>query len=293
MEEARAFLKEGVLRHLSMLEEESVLLATRQKEALQQQTRVEELRSKLEKLRAQRDQLRAKVKTTVSLQQLTSVVDQENVEPQEESREESLQLFQLKARLTQVKDLLRAHHLIGGYDVVETRRGKGVCFSLATAFEGRYLETYNLEVDLARTIRICRHNVPPFIPLEKLAQQNLQEDIKAFLVTLSQHLNAFAGRQEQVRLVKELLQGSVLVMETNSLYSIVVLMCTVPGQKETEVLLTLEYGDPTQYLPTRVTFESEDKTLLESPQWKESQSLLQQTPVHTALLAWKKERRIC
>lgn len=48
-----------------MLEKESVLLATRQKEALQQHTRVEELRSKLEKLRAQRDQLRAKVKTTV------------------------------------------------------------------------------------------------------------------------------------------------------------------------------------------------------------------------------------
>lgn len=56
---------------------------------------------------------------------------------------------------------------------------------------------------------------------------------------------------------QELLQGSVLVMETNSLYSIVVLMCTLPGQKETEVLLTLEYGDPTQYIPTRVTFDSE------------------------------------
>lgn len=75
--------------------------------------------------------------------------------------------------------------------------------SLPTSFEGAYLDTYNLEIDLKPTLRISRHNIPPFIPLNSLAEQsNMQTDIKAFLETLGQHLNAFVGRKQQLKLVK-------------------------------------------------------------------------------------------
>ena len=91
----------------------------------------------------------------------------------------------------------------GGYDVLQTRKGKGVCVSLATAYEGVYLETYNLEIDLGSDLRIYRHNIPPFIPLERLVTQgNMQTDIRDFLDTLSQYLNAYAGRKQQLHLTK-------------------------------------------------------------------------------------------
>lgn len=93
--------------------------------------------------------------------------------------------------------------LLGGYDVVKTSQGKGMCVSLATAYEGIYLETYNLEFDLKPKLRIRRHNIPPFIPLSDLAEQSdMEANMKPFLDLLSQHLNAFAGRKQQLKLVK-------------------------------------------------------------------------------------------
>lgn len=161
--------------------------------------------------------------------------EEEEEEMDEDS--ENSQLLRLMARHTQLRDLLHAHHLVGthyklfyayyiyvshilcqyvlilplhplllslgGYDITKTRQGKGVCVSLATAYEGVYLETYNLEIDLKPKLRISRHNVPPFIPLSSLAEQsNMQTHMRTFLDTLSQHLNGFVGRKQQLNLVK-------------------------------------------------------------------------------------------
>lgn len=91
----------------------------------------------------------------------------------------------------------------GGYDIIKTRKGKGACVSIATAYEDVFLDTFNLEIDLKPTVKISRHNIPPFIPLNNLAEQNnMQTDLRVFLDTLSKHLNAFAGRKQQLKLVK-------------------------------------------------------------------------------------------
>lgn len=91
----------------------------------------------------------------------------------------------------------------GGYDIIKTRNGKGACVSIATAYEDVFLDTFNLEIDLKPTVKISRHNIPPFIPLNNLAEQNnMQTDLRVFLDTLSKHLNAFAGRKQQLKLVK-------------------------------------------------------------------------------------------
>ncbi|TKS87029.1 Centromere protein O [Collichthys lucidus] len=170
----------------------------------------------------------------------------------------------------------------GGYDAIETRQGQGLCLSLPTAYDGVFLETYNLEIDVKPTPRIVRHNIPPFIPLSDLVEQSdMQTDLRTFLDTLSQHLNAFSGRKQQLKLLKEL-HKSVEVMESNALCSILVMMVTVPKEK-TAVLCTLDYTDHTRCLPTRVHFECNGKLLADSPDWDKIRSLLLETPVHKAL----------
>ncbi|XP_028995247.1 centromere protein O isoform X2 [Betta splendens] len=245
----------GVLSHLSHLE---VVTRSRKCEA-QQPGRVAELKAKAAALVKQRDQLKAQIQIQQNLQKLRKSMNKHSNEEEEEMDEDSenSQLLRLMARHSHLRDLLDAHHLIGGYDVIKTSQGKGMCVSLATAYEGVYLDTYNLELDLKPKLRIRRHNIPPFIPLNQLAEQsNMEANIKPFLHLLSQHLNAFAGRKQQLKLVKEN-HKSIEVMESNVLCSILVLMLTVPRQK-TAVLCTLDYTDQTRCLPTNARFESED-----------------------------------
>nr|XP_033499259.1 centromere protein O [Epinephelus lanceolatus] len=274
----------GVLSHLSLLEVQARSRKT------QQPSRVKELRAKAEALMVQRDQLKAEIETHKNLQKLRAVMDKQCANEEEEAMDEdseNSQLLRLMARHTQLKDLLHAHHIIGGYNVIKTRQGKGLCVSVSTDYEGVYLETYNLEMDLKPTLRISRHNIPPFIPLSSLAEQsNMQTDVRTLLDPLSQHLNAFAGRKQQLKLVKEL-HKSVEVMESNVLCSLLVLMVTVPREK-TAVLCALEYADHTRCLPTRVHFECADKELPDSPEWKKNHSLLLETPVHKALTTMRK-----
>uniref|UniRef100_A0A3Q4GYJ3 Centromere protein O n=1 Tax=Neolamprologus brichardi TaxID=32507 RepID=A0A3Q4GYJ3_NEOBR len=278
-------LSSGVLSHLSLLE----VKARSRKTQLQQQSRVMELKAKVEALKTQREQLKAQIQTHqvwgLMVVEANFCADEEEENMDEES--ENSNLLQLMARHTQLKDLLHAHHLIGGYDIIKTRKGKGACVSIATAYENVFLDTFNLEIDLKPTVKISRHNIPPFIPLNNLAEQNnMQTDLRVFLDTLSQHLNAFVGRKQQLKLVKEK-HKSIEVMESNVLCSLLVLLLTVPREK-TAVLCTLDYTDHTRCLPTRVHLESEDKQLPDSPQWKKNCTLLMETPVHKALITMKK-----
>lgn len=74
---------------------------------------------------------------------------------------------------------------------------RGVCFSISTAYEGTYLDSYYLDLLTKPAVRIHRHSVPIFIPLEQISKRYLQTDIRRFLSVLSDHLNAYAGRKYQ------------------------------------------------------------------------------------------------
>ncbi|MCI4382565.1 hypothetical protein PGIGA_G00016310 [Pangasianodon gigas] len=272
--------QKGVFDHLMMLERaEAAGLQRHQKE------RVEELRTTAATLRAKRDRIRAE---TSSIKNLKDKLDQGLPLDDEETEDfVKIEQYLLTSQRMQLKDLQTAHRLIAGYDLVESKQGKSVCVSFHTAFEGVCLETYNMEVDLTRMVQISRHNIPPCIPLEKLAKENLQTDFKGFLQTLNLHLNALAGRKQQISLIEELL-GTVEIIEKNQLCNFLALMCKAPAESDEAVLCTLEYGDLTRCLPTHVVIDSENKTLIESPQWKENQVLLMETPVHSALLTMRK-----
>ncbi|KAM9355883.1 centromere protein O isoform 2-T2 [Pholidichthys leucotaenia] len=280
----------GVLSHLCLLEVQA--RSRRNQTQQQQQSRVKELKAQLEALIVRKERLKAEIQAHKELQKLRLSMDKQNAPEEDENMDddsENSTLLRTMARHTQLKDLLYAHHLIGGYDIIRIRQGKGVCVSITTAYEAIYLDTYNLEINLKPKVRINRHNIPPFIPLNVLAEQtNVERDINGFLDTVTQHLNAFAGRKQQLKLVKH---KSVEVMESNVLCSILVLLFTVPREK-TAVLCTLEYNDHTRCLPTRVLFESEDKQLPDSPQWKKNCNLLMETPVHRALLIMRKAGNI-
>ncbi|KAJ4939442.1 hypothetical protein JOQ06_028891 [Pogonophryne albipinna] len=173
-----------------------------------------------------------------------------------EEDSENSDVLRLMARHIQLKDLLNAHQTIGGFDFTKTRQGKGLCVSIATAFEGVYLETFNLEFDVKPALRLVRHDVPPFIPLTLLIEQSrIQTDIWTLLDPLSRQLNAFTARKRQLQLLK------------------------LPVEKNV-VLCSLDYCDTSRSLPTRVSFQCDDKDLPDSPEWKKT---LLETPLHKAL----------
>ncbi|XP_043119462.1 centromere protein O isoform X2 [Puntigrus tetrazona] len=298
-------MEQGVLGHLMALERGGM---GRQKQHDSQ--RSETLKARAVTLRAKRDQLKHHTDVVKTLKD--KIVKGLPLRDEDAAADGFVELQKslLTAWRMQLKDLQRAHHLIGnfapvkshrahchcrsivpslsgGYDLVECKDGKSACVSFHTAFEGVRLETYSVELDLTRAVQISRHNVPPSFPLESLAKRTLQKDLKAFLQTLSQNLNALAARRRQVCLLKELV-GSVEVMESNQLCSVLVLMCTAQSEAPKAVLCTLEYGDLAQCLPTRVSIECEDKVLSGSPQWKKNQSLLLESPAHTALLTMRR-----
>lgn len=75
--------------------------------------------------------------------------------------------------------------------------------SLPTGYRGALFESYSVEMDVKPTLRIGRHNIPPFVPLNSLAERSdLRSDVRSFLDALSQHLNAYVGRRQQLKLVK-------------------------------------------------------------------------------------------
>ncbi|KAJ8291175.1 hypothetical protein GJAV_G00022260 [Gymnothorax javanicus] len=291
MEVARECRREGVLNHLSQLEME-VMVRSKQQLLMPKPSQVDDLRIMVETLRARRDQLKAIVEGTMGVDdQRTEECDKGNrISEDGCTGIAQSQLSSLMARRAEAKNLLRAHHLIGGYDATETQ--KGVCFSIPTAFEGLYLEVYNLELTVSRVVQICRHNIPPFIPLERLAQQHLQTDLTSFLSCLNGHLNAFIGRRQQIRLIQKMLPDSVELMESSLLFHHIVLMCRDSGEKGSAVLCTLEYADLSRYLPTVVTIESEDKSLPSTALWKECRSELLCAPLHSVFQSMKMKGQI-
>lgn len=70
-------------------------------------------------------------------------------------------------------------------------------FCISTAYEGTYLDSYYVDLLTKSEVQIYRHSVPAFIPLERIAKQYLQTDIRRFLSVLSDHLNAYVGRRYQ------------------------------------------------------------------------------------------------
>lgn len=272
MEEATAYLRDGVLSHLEKLEAHARKLALKQEETQRQQENLVRLRARIQELRLQRDELQTKV----NLQQV-ALIRQEGTTG---SKVESVQAVEtggqalLKWKVENVKAMLQAFHLTG---LSGKLTKQGVCFCISTAYEGTYLDSYYLDLLIQQPVQIRHHSVPIFIPLEQIAKKYLQTNIKCFLALLSDHLNAYAGRKYQADQLQDhysaFLKGT---LQRNSLHNVLFFNYDVETESKTfPFRAKLVYGDLTRSLPTEATITCKAGDV--------SDSLVEKTAAHSNL----------
>ncbi|XP_029452054.1 centromere protein O [Rhinatrema bivittatum] len=273
MEEAASHLREGVLAHLEKLEAYSHKLALKQEERKQKQESLAEMATRIQKLKNTREKLRTKV----ALQSGRSIVQLLQGEAKSSHSLEKMQQAVLEMKLETVKAMLQAFHLTG---ISGKRINQGICVCISTAYESNYLDSYYLDLLVQKSVRISRHSIPPFIPLEQIAKKYLQSDLKRFLLVLSNHLNAYAGRKFQADQLQDH-SSTVLcgTLQRNSLCNLLSFAYNVAWENHMVCLcVKLVYGDITHCLPTEVVISCKEAT---------SPSLEELISSHTALFQQK------
>ncbi|XP_013802306.2 centromere protein O [Apteryx mantelli] len=245
MEEGRAYSQDGVLSHLEMLEAQAHELALKQEETEQQEEKLARLKARVQELRLRRDELQAKV----DLQQKRLLGKEGVVTSSAPDAAQPSDRAVLEWKMKSVQAMLQVFYLTG---ISGKLTKHGVCFCISTAYEGTYLDSYYLDLLTKPEVRIRRHSVPVFIPLEQLAKKYLQTDIKRFLSVLSDHLNAYVGRRYQADQLQERfserLEGA---LQRNSLCNVLVFNYNTSGKNQTfPFSAKLLYGDLCRSLPT-------------------------------------------
>ncbi|NXT28895.1 CENPO protein, partial [Syrrhaptes paradoxus] len=233
----------GVLAHLEMLEMQAHEAAVKQQEVKQQEEKLARLKARVQELRLQRDELRAKV----DLQQKGQLGKEGGVSDPAQPSARAVLEWKIKS----LKAMLRIFYLTG---ISSKLTKQGVCFTISTAYEGTYLDSYHLDLLTQPEVRIQRHSVPTFIPLEQIAKKYLQTDIRRFMSVLSDHLNAYVGRRYQADQLQEHFSDQIEgALQRNSLCNLLVFNYNVSSQSKTFLFnARLLYGDLCSILPTEV-----------------------------------------
>jgi len=195
--------QEGALYDLQRLQEKADRRNTEYEYVKQQNAELGDLKTKVEQLRERRDKLRERLKHG------PLEIVQEYLKMGQSSRRKYpntlKQTVLTAARLLhkrKLADLCDAYRLTG--ISIVSQEAKRTCFRCETFFNCRYHEPYYVEVELRdNTLEIHKHTVPYFIPIDTISQQYLNSDIKKFFMVISEHLNAFVARREQVHLCEE------------------------------------------------------------------------------------------
>ncbi|NXJ02171.1 CENPO protein, partial [Psophia crepitans] len=233
----------GVLAHLEMLEARAHEAAVKQEETEQQEEKLARLRARVQELRRRRDELRAKVDLQEKGQPGKEGVGSDPAQPSARAV--------VEWKIKSVKAMLQIFYLTG---ISGKLTKQGVCFCISTAYEGTYLDSYYLDLLIQPEVRIHRHSVPVFIPLEQIAKKYLQTDIRRFLSVLSDHLNAYAGRRYQADQLQERFSDQIEgTLQRNSLCNLLVFNYDVSStSKSFPFSARLLYGDLCCSLPTEV-----------------------------------------
>ncbi|KAM9017670.1 centromere protein O [Guaruba guarouba] len=233
---------DGVLAHLEMLEMRAHEAAMKQQEKELQEEKLARLKARVKELRLQRDELRAKV----DLQEKQLEKEGATTDPAQASPKAVLQW-----KIKSLQAMLQVFYLTG---ISGKLTRQGTCFCISTAYEGTYLDSYYVDLLTKSEVQIYRHSVPPFIPLEQIAKQYLQTDIRRFLSVLSDHLNAYVGRRYQADQLQEHFSDQIKgTLQRNSLCNLLVFNYNVSSKSETFPFnVRLLYGDLCRSLPTEV-----------------------------------------
>ncbi|NXL54265.1 CENPO protein, partial [Podilymbus podiceps] len=234
----------GVFAHLEMLEVQAHEAALKQEEMEEQEEKLARLKARVQELRLQRDELRAKV----DLQQKGQLGKEGVVSDPAQPSARAV----LEWKIRSVKAMLQIFCLTGISGKLTKR---GVCFCISTAYKGTYLDSYYLDLLTKPEVKIHRHSIPIFIPLEQIAKKYLQTDIRRFLSVLSDHLNAYVGRRYQADQLQEHFSDQIEgTLQRNSLHNLLVFNYKVSSENQTFPFnVRLLYGDLCCSLPTEVT----------------------------------------
>ncbi|XP_070788305.1 centromere protein O isoform X1 [Pituophis catenifer annectens] len=239
----------GTLSHLEKLEASARNVTLKQEKIKEYEEKILKMKMRIQELRNQRDELKTKLN-----------VCQSQSTPHKDAMKNSLQVSKatttsqqdiLGWKIENAKGLLELFHLTG---LSGKLTEQGVSFCISTAFEGTYLDSYYVDILIQQPLRIQHHSIPVFIPLEQIAHEHLQKDIKCFLSVLSDHLNAYARRKFQVDQLQEhfavFLEGC---MKGNSLYNQLEFNYRVTEDGSFPFTAKIIYGNPMNALPTKVT----------------------------------------
>ncbi|GAB1297270.1 Centromere protein O [Apodemus speciosus] len=197
----------------------------------------------------------------------------------------------LEKQWRNVKAILQAYRFTGLSGKLTSR---GVCVYLSTAFEGNLLESYFVDLVIAKPLRIHHHSIPVFIPLEKIATAHLQTDVQRFLFSLWECLNAYVGRKYQAdQLESDFCAFLTGPLQRNTLCNLLSFSYKVTQGRQTfSFSARLLYEDLTAALPTDVTV-TRPGVEASSPHWEEHRAshemLFRTKPLHQVFASFSKE----
>ncbi|XP_050169334.1 centromere protein O [Myiozetetes cayanensis] len=237
----------GVLAQLESLERREGLEFRDQELRDRRESREFRLRSRARELRLRRDRLREKLERLEKQApgKAGTAPDSDSDPTPPDPRDV------LEWRIRSLRALLRLFHLTGISGKLSKR---GVFLTLSTSYENSQLDSFHLELQALPELRIQRHSIPAFIPLERLSREFLPRDLRRFLGLLCQHLNGFVGRRFQAEQFQERFSDWIQgIPQRNSLcnllkfrYSLARNSGNFPFQAR------LLYRDPCRSLPTDV-----------------------------------------
>ncbi|XP_037384312.1 centromere protein O [Talpa occidentalis] len=271
----------GVLAHLERLEAQANL----SRKKLEQQKVENALGTKIRKLRYVRDKLKAEVKQRQARVKTSTA----NVEPNPTL--EIMEQEVLERKQENVKAILQAYHFTGLSGKLTSR---GVCVCINTSFQGNLLGSYFVDLVIQKPLRIHRHSVPVFIPLEELSAKYLQTDIQHFLFSLCEYLNAYSGRKYQAdRLQSDFAAFLAGPLQRNSLCNLLVFTYKVESKSQSfPFCARLLYKDLTITLPTDVSITYQGMDTLPTS-WEEQQAahenLFSTQPLHQVFTAFARK----
>ncbi|XP_068678175.1 centromere protein O-like [Montipora foliosa] len=195
----------GSLYQLERLQEKADRQSSEFEAAQQEKSDLASLRAKVEQLKERRDKLRERLNHgshKILQDYLKKEKGRSSKRNYSDSQKQNLLAAVQVLHKRKLIDLCDAYRLTG--ISVALQGAKRTCFRCETFFNARYHEPYYIEVDLEDSeLKINKHTVPYFIPIDTISQRYLNTDIKKFFMVISEHLNAYVARREQVQLCQE------------------------------------------------------------------------------------------
>eukprot|EP01126_Amoeba_proteus_P042035 TRINITY_DN4551_c0_g1_i1.p1 TRINITY_DN4551_c0_g1~~TRINITY_DN4551_c0_g1_i1.p1 ORF type:complete len:197 (+),score=41.18 TRINITY_DN4551_c0_g1_i1:514-1104(+) len=96
---------------------------------------------------------------------------------------------------------------------------------IETVYEGAYGQAYYVVIDYdkcEKSIFIAKHTLPYFIPLARISQKFLNSNFRIFANVVSDYLNAFVSRQQQLYRLQSHVEG----IETSESYDYITFKLT-------------------------------------------------------------------